>query len=441
MRSFIIILLFFLSCICNAQIITTIAGTDSAGYSGNGGFAINAQINNVTTLRFDKDGNLYLSDSYNNVIRKIDKAGRISNFAGNGHGAGSLTTGFYSGDGGPTTSAELTWPTDIAFDVSGNAYIVDGGNNVIRKVNNSGIITTIAGNGIAEHTGDGDSATKAGLNGPYGIAIDVKGNIYISEVNSRTIRRIDSKGIITTIAGGGSSLANNIPATTASFVYPGFIALNNNGDLFIPDWTHYRVCKVDASGTLTIVAGNGIAGNNGDGGLAINAELTAPTSVSFDDTGNMYISDNFAYVIRKVNKSGIISTIAGNGLQGFSGDGGPALLASFNDPNGPIIGPDGNLYISDIDNHRIRKVTYTTSVFDVVNNLVFSITPDPSKDQVAIQTDQQITNIEINNSIGQTLYNHAFNNTKSIQLSINDWPAGVYFVRINNTYVQKLIKE
>lgn len=421
------------------QIISTVAGNGTKGYSGNGGIAINAHLYYPSDIVFDKDGNMYISDENNNVVRKIDASGIISGFAGNGFGAGTLSGG-YAGDGGIATAAELYSPIGLAFDTSGNLYVADEGNNVVRKIDKLGMITTIAGNGSDVFSGDGGPATSAGM-APYGIAIDQKNNIYIADGVNLRVRKINTSGIISTVAGGGTSLADGIPATDAKLVYPGLIAISPSQELYIPDWTHHKVRKVDAAGIITTIAGNGTSGNNGDGGLAVDAELEAPNSITFDEDGNFYISDDIANVVRKVNTTGIISTIAGNGTQGYSGDGGLAIEAQLDDPTGALIGPDRNLYFAEANNNIIRKVAYSSAVLNTASNRTYPVYPNPAKDHITIKAYQQITNIEISNTIGQIVYNHAFYNAKNVQLPINSWPAGIYFVRVNDAWIQKLVKE
>lgn len=197
-----------------------------------------------------------------------------------------------------------------------------------------GIITTFAGNSFYGHTGDGGQATAAELEYPYGIAIDLTGNIYFTDGGSGTIRKINIAGIITTIAGNGSFgySGDGGPATSAEMRIPGGIAINNSGDIFFTDWASKVVRKINNMGIITTIAGNGVVGNTGDGGEATNATLNAPNGVNLDGAGNIYISDNFANVVRKVDASGIISTVVRIGTIGFSGDGGPATSAQFNRP-------------------------------------------------------------------------------------------------------------
>jgi hypothetical protein len=277
----------------------------------------------------------------------------IHTVAGNG-------TQAYAGDNGPATSASLNNPRDVAFDQSGNLYIADGGNQRVRKVDASGTITTVAGNGTAGYSGDGGSATSATLRYPESVVVDTTGNLYIADSNNNVIRKVDTGGIITTV-----------PATVGVLNFPSGLALDASGNLYIADSGNNRVRKVDTSGTtITTVAGTGTAGFSGDGGPATGASLNNPYGVGFDSSGNLYIADRNNQRIRKVSVgSGIISTVAGNGTQGFSGDGGPALSASFYWPRKVVVNSAGSLFIADEFNNRVRKVDGTTgNIFTVAGD-------------------------------------------------------------------------
>lgn len=436
MRAVFYICLFF-SLHVNAQVITTIAGNGTAGYIGDGGLAVNAEFNQPRIIVFGQSGDMYVVDANNNVIRKIDTSGVISTIIGNG-------TAGYSGDNGPAIAAQLNSPSDIAFDKRGNIYIADGMNFVIRKVNTSGIISTIAGNGGSGYSGDGGAAILAGLGVPYGIAVDQIGNIYVSISNHYQVRKIDTFGIITTIAGNGINgfSGDGGNATLAEFGPPGFITVGNNGNIYIPDWQNHRIRMVNSSGIITTIAGNGTAGSGGDGGLAIDAELRTPNCVRQDDTGNVYISDGYVEVVRKINSTGIISTIAGNGVAGFDGDGGPAINAKFNNPNSAMIGPDNNLYIADINNNRIRKVTSNVGINNTKPQQPnVSIYPNPATNQMSISATNKIKTLVITNTVGQVVFTRSNINTEKLEVDIKDLAAGIYFLQINNTWVQKFVKQ
>jgi len=313
-----------------AQIITTVTGNGTQGYSGDGGQAINAELYGPAGMAVDTEGNIYIPDEGNNRIRKVNTTGFISTIAGTGIAG-------YSGDGGQATAAELYDPTGLAFDVNGNLYIADYENERIRKINTAGIITTVAGKSTHGYSGDGGQATAAELYSPMGISIDAVGNLYIADANNSCIRKVNTAGIITTIAGSGSSFfgggysGDGGAATAAELYSPQGVSTDAIGNVYIYDNGNNRIRMVNTAGIISTVAGNGIQGFSGDGGQATAAGLYLlnGSGVTIDVLGNLYISDWGNERIRKVNSLGIISTIAGNGTIGFSGDGGQAINAEL----------------------------------------------------------------------------------------------------------------
>ena len=347
-------LVFLCTISAHAQIITTVAGNGSAGYTGDGGPATAAEIYYDFEVATDNFGNFFISDWYSyNSVRKVDAYGIINRFAGNG------TYGF-SGDGGPATAAQLAYTYGLCADPTGNVYISDWGNWRIRKVNTSGIISTYAGNGSLGYSGDGGPATAAQIGYCYGIASDASGNIFFSDYYNRRIRRIDAtSGIITTIAGTGGSggSGDGGPATAATFTYPWFLACDPSGNVYVSDYSVDRIRKIDMStGIISNYAGTGTYSFTGDGGPATAATLYEPTGIAIDGAGNLYISDLANERVRKVNTSGIITTIGGNGTWGYSGDGGPATAAEMKYPYGLAVDGSQSVYICDYDNWRIRKI-------------------------------------------------------------------------------------
>ena len=351
---FLLPLVLMLSLSSHAQIITTVAGNGTAGFSGDGGPATAAEIYYDFEIATDNYGNFFLGDWYSyGEVRKVDAYGIINRFAGNG------TYGF-SGDGGPATAAQLSYNYGVCADPSGNVYICDWGNWRIRKVNTSGIISTYAGNGTLSYSGDGGPATAASLGYCWGIASDPSGNIYVSDYYYRHIRRIDaSTGIITTIAGtgGSGSSGDGGPATAATFISPWFLACDPSGNVYVSDYSVDRIRKIDMStGIISNYAGTGSFGFSGDGGAATAATFDDPMGIAIDGAGNLYISDLYNERIRKVNTSGIITTIGGNGTYGYSGDGGPATAAEFKYPYGIAVDGSQSVYIADYENWRVRKI-------------------------------------------------------------------------------------
>ncbi len=430
-------------------VISTVAGTGSYGYSGNGGQATSAQIGTPTGVAVDSSGNLYIVDSSNSAIRKVTTGGVITNVAGNG-------TSGYSGDGGQATAAELSYPTTVTVDASGNLYIVDNGNEIIRKVSTGGVITTIAGtHNSYGSSGDGGPATSARLAAPYGVAVDSSGDIFISDASYR-VREVTPDGTIHTYAGNGTSgdTGDDGPATSAS-VSAFNVTTDSSGDLFIEDFSDNVIREVvpalilpvtgnptstvltasapsivagqsltltvtvsdaasdsisggtvtfkdgtttlgtatlangsaslpvsnlavgqhdltasyggqtdylaSASGltptsTIETIAGTGAEGYSGDGGPATTAELSSPYSVAYNSQGDLFIADFGANVVREVTPAGVISTIAGTGTAGYTGDGGQATQAELNNPAGLAVDASGDVFIADFGNHVIREV-------------------------------------------------------------------------------------
>ncbi len=285
------------------------------------------------------------------------KAQNINTVAGN-------ATGGYLSDGVPATSTELHNPTTIAKDAAGNLYIADYSNARVRMVNPAGIISTIAGTGVAGYNFDNVPATTAKLNQPNGVAVDAAGNIYIAEMAGNRIRKINTSGIITTIAGNGTSgiTGDGGPATSALVNHPSNIAIDGGGDIYISDWGNNEIRMINTSGNMIKIAGTGIGGYSGDG-IATAQKLAAPYSVSLDALGNLYLSDENNDILRKINLStGILTTIAGTAVTpGSTGDGGPATAAKFNHPDG-IVANAGQLYIADFGNNKIRVINLTTGI-------------------------------------------------------------------------------
>ena len=422
--------------------IETIAGNGVAGYSGDGGAAILCELDNPDYLVFDHATNIYIADEHNHVVRKVNTSGIITTIAGNGFGAG-LSDGGYSGDNGPATAAMLSRPSTVGIDRAGNIYITEFGNNTIRKVTPSGIISTIAGTGIAGYSGDNGPATHAMLNDPLGLAFDSIGNLYFSDNSNRRIRKIDvTTGIITTIAGTGTAgySGDNGPATAAEMRISGYLAFSPTGELYIPEYYNHVIRKIDHSGVITTIAGTGTSGYTGDNGPATAAKLVSVFSIIFDSLGNMYLSDRVIGVIRKINTSGIITTIAGIGSVGYGGDNGPATAAQFNtDVNCSAIDAYGNLYIADPNNNRIRRIVFdetaVNNVYKQANKI--SIYPNPAQNEVTIKSTTAIASVEVVNMMGQVVvapFGKASGqaaSSKEVLLDIRSLPAGVYFVKVN----------
>ena len=346
-------------------VISTVAGNGSGSFAGDGGVATSASLASPSGVAVDSAGNLYVADTGNHRIRKITAAtGIISTVAGNG-------PYLYAGDGGAATSASLSYPKGVAVDSAGNFYVADSGHNLIRKVTAAtGLITTVAGNGRCCYTGDGGAATSASLFSPSSVTIDQTGNLYVADSYNHRIRKITAAtGIISTVAGNDTYgfTGDGGAATSASLYIPMGVAVDNAGNLYVADSSNGRIRKITmATGVITTVAGNNSSGFTGDGGPATSASLQYPAGITIDSAGNLYIADH-AGLIRKVTAAtGVISTVAGNRISDFIGDGGAATSAGLLSPQGVAVDSVGNFYVADRLSHRIRKVTAATGVITTV---------------------------------------------------------------------------
>ncbi|MEE8269542.1 MAG: SMP-30/gluconolactonase/LRE family protein [Nitrospinaceae bacterium] len=334
-------------------IITTVAGNGKAGFNGDGGLALGASLNNPAGLTFDRNGNLYIADRNNHRIRKVSPHGIITTVAGNGLAE-------FDGDDGPATEASLNLPSDVAYDAKGNLYISDRSNTRIRKVDSQGIITTFAGLGVPWFGGDNDLALDAFLKFPFGITLDQQGNLYIADRGNNQIRKVDNDGIITTVAGDGlfASRGDQGPATQANLAYPTNVVVDKKGNLYIADRNNSLVRKVTPLGIISSIAGTGKTHFNGDQGLATQTNLHLPFALALSpDEENLYIVDRSHFRIRKLNfQNQRIETIAGNGKNLSKGDQGYALGATLEIPSGLIMDKEGNLLVADQMHNKIRKI-------------------------------------------------------------------------------------
>jgi trimeric autotransporter adhesin len=430
-RLFISVLILFVSFVSKAQFINTIAGNGSTAFGGDGGPLINAKLWTPTDIIFDPAGNMYIADNCNHRIRKVDNSGIITTIVGTGVLGNS-------GDGGPATSAQLAFPIGITFDAAGNLYIADSWNNNIRKVNTSGVITTIAGTGASGYSGDGGPAINATFNSLGGVSIDAAGNIYVPDGNNNRIRKISPAGTITTYMGNGTSgnTGNGGPPASAKVSLPAYTFMDNTGNLYIAEAGNNCIRKVNTSGIVSTVAGlmTTTPAYAGDGGPAVSARMNFPTGLKLDAAGNIYIADRYNNVIRKVNTSGIISTYAGNVTNGFSGDGGPATSAQLNEPYGLGVDVSGNVYITDSNNERIRKITLTQDIDNELfesNDLVY---PNPANSflNLHFKTNSERT-VTLLDELGQELFTAKCNDDLKIDLS--EFAPGVYILNTRSNEV------
>ena len=336
-------------------IIDTLAGRGTQGDRGDGGPASRAELNFPRSVAVDPEGNVYVADTRNHRIRKIDTAGLISTFAGTGEDGDS-------GDGGPATDAELCYPTGVATDVAGNVYVADRWNHRVRKVDTDGVISTVAGTGSPGGNGDGGSAIEAQLAFPVAVAVDPSGNVYVAEGGSHRIRKVSVDGVITRFAGTGTAgfSGDGGPAARARLANPAGVASDATGNVYFADAWNHRIRRVDASGVISTFAGTGDRVDGGDGGPAAEAQLAYPAAIASGPAGDLYV---VTYVpstgnrrIRKIGADGMISAFAGTGGEGYAGDADPAPAAQLAYPLGVAVDADGNVYIADARNARVRVV-------------------------------------------------------------------------------------
>jgi hypothetical protein len=529
MKYWIWIIVILISMKSSAQIITTFAGTGSTVFSGEGVPATSAGLPGASGIAFDKQGNCYLADVVNSYrIRKVTANGIISTISGIGVAG-------YSGDGGPATAARLGGPGGIDLDTAGNVYFSDGPNNRVRKIDKStGIISTIAGTGAGTYGGDGGAATLADLYNPQDVRCDTLGNIYIGAFYDNRIRKVDASGNINTIAGGGAGgLGDGGPATAAQLVAPWGVEIDDTGNVYLAQTAGTstitnRIRKINTAGIITTIAGNGAWAYTGDGVPATSASMGA-RFITFDASGQLFISDYSNNRVYKVDHSGILHLVAGNGSSASAGDGGPATAASLWGPGPIAFDPCGNLYISDLGGRRIRKITFnppttptvtiagittasvgatvtvdaavtgagssytikwlnkgiqfaTTTVPNVTYTKVagtdtitarvvpavtycydsttsaphmvsestvsvswllqgaFSVYPNPGHSTLSISGGEVIKSVTITNLVGEVLINEQ-PDKEAIQINIAHLQPGMYLMRINAMYVQRFMKE
>ena len=526
MKGALYFIFFALPLITNAQIITTVAGTGSSGYNGDGIPATTAKLYQPGEVYIDSTGYIYIADCFNCRVRKVDDAGTIYTIAGNG------SAGF-SGDNGPATAAELSNGIGkIAKDFKGNLYIADGNNHRIRKVAAvTQIITTYAGNGSGTYAGDGGQATDASLFYPGHLAIDNAGNLYISDVDNYRIRRVDTFGIITTYAGTGAlgSTGDGGPATAATFASTQGLACDAGGNLLVCDRNNGKVRVINAATKIiTTIAGNGSSGFSGSG-VAATATGMVPEGIAVDGFGNVYLADYHNNRVYKINSSGIINSIAGTGASGYNGDGILADTAELQYVYDVALDLCGNIFIADGNNERIRKINYpstaqtltlttpisaaigstvtlsatitggccthTDSVIWMDKGVVFATTatptvnftktmstdsisaiaigcgdtavsgvyvvtrnttglsgasenqnsftyyPNPAFSQLYLSAGVDIESVIITDLLGHIVIQSSAVTGQTAKFDVNSLPTGVYFVKLNNRWVQRFIKE
>ncbi len=408
----------------SAHIITTIAGGGSSGL-GDGGQATACELDHPSGVALDAAGNLYIADRENNRIRKVAISGVVTTIAGTG-AAG------YSGDGGPATLAALDGPFAIAIGTSGDIYFSEADNSIIRKIDPTGLIATVAGTGVPGYNGDGILAITAQLSGPGGIAIDDTGNIYVADFDNNRVRKINTSGIISTVAGTGVAghTGDGSNAVFATLDQPEGLALDLYGSIYIAEYRNDCIRKIASTGVISTLSGS-ISGYGGDGGPATAAKLYSPMGVCVDLGGNVYISDAFNNRIRVITQDGIINTVAGTGTGGLYGDGGDPKDAELSRPVGITVDPSNKLYIADYGNDRIR--TFKSQVLvDAPRNSSsnVSIFPNPNNGAFTLQVPsvtEEVAKVVVCDAFGRQVAELVAptNSPTPIELSV---PPGIYFL-------------
>jgi hypothetical protein len=437
-----IVVFLFATIFTKAQyIITTFAGTGNENFSGDGGLAPLADLNGSGGVDLGNSGEVYIADKYNERVRVVNTSNIISTFAGDG------TSGF-GGDGGAAISANFSAPTGVAVGHAANTvFITDYFNNRVRKVT-GGIISTFAGNGSLGFSGDGGLATSASLYYPYEVATDIGGNVYICDRYNHRVRKVaNATGIITTIAGNGSAgySGDGGAATSASLNYPSAVYVDPFGIIYIADQENQRVRKI-SGGIITTVAGNGIAGFSGDGGPATSAQLYSPHGIFVDGAGNLYIADSDNNRVRKVSSGGIITTIAGTGVGGYSGDGGLGTAAQLTYPTKVAVSNSGLVYVADYNNDVIRLLTPMVGIDENSGTENLGIYPNPGDGifSVVVPSSLNLTGSKmtsVTNLLGEVVWSKEIYLVAGSPLvvDITDQPSGIYFIHIGSS-IQRIVK-
>lgn len=418
----------------HAQDIYTYAGNGTAAFAGDGGQASAAELTYPEGVCVDDSGNVYIADG-NNAIRKVNHVtGIITTVAGTGVGG-------ISPDGGQATSSQILQPLDVAVDDSGNIYFSETANNKIRIVTKkTGILSTIAGIGSYGFSGDGGPATAAEIFYPYGLVVDAAHDVYFADEDNYRIRKVTySTGIINTLAGNGTMGYNNdgIQATAAELNYPTGVALDEMGNVYISDYGNHRIRMVDISnGIISTYAGDGTPGSNGDGSPATAAQLNYPAGVAFDINGNLYIADEHNNKVREVDSlTGIITTVAGNGAVGNSGDGGLAIAAELQYDYGVAVDKSGNFFIADAGNNKVREVIgIPTGISYTLLNSSIEIYPNPASDKMYVSGLQQNSLLKLYTITSQLVWSeNSINNSWITEIPLSNLPNGIYFLNVQSS--------
>ncbi len=412
-----------------AQTITTIAGTGTNGYNGDGIAAVSAQFNHPQDIAFDIAGNMYICDADNDRIRKVNSAGIISTIAG-------TSTGGYNGDDIDATNAQISYPSSIAIDAAGNIFFTDDHNYRIRKINTSGIITTIAGTGTSGFKGSNVAASSAQIGACFGIAVDQTGNLYYDDIGNQKVCKVDNSGMLTVLAGQtfGVHTGDGGPATAAGLAYPSGLARDAAGNIYFAEHGGNTIRKIDTHGMISTIAGTGTSGYAGDGGPATAALLHFPFSVTVDKDGNIFFPDQNSAIRRIDHASGIIITVAGTGSGGYNGDNIAATAAMISSPGCVKTDAAGSLYIADWGNNRVRYIKNT--VFTELNETRqpgLSVYPNSNDGKffMNIRTPTEETvSITVSDFQGRIVASMDERTNREVAVNLREYPEGVYVLTV-----------
>lgn len=411
----------------NAQSVSTLAGSGTAG-SVNGTGA-SASFNYPTGVGTDVSGNVYVADYFNNKIRKITPSGVVTTFAGSGN-VGSLD--------GTGTSARFYRPLSLTVDTSGNVYVADTYNSKIRKITPTGDVTTLAGGSTAGNL-DG-TGSAASFYWPTAVAVDASGNVYVADTNNNLIRKVTSSGVVTTIAGDTTVGSVDANGTAASFSSPNGIAVDSSGNIFVSDFGNQKIRKISPTGDVTTFAGNGSTGNLD--GLGTSATFDGPSGITIDVSGNLYVADRNNNLIRKITSNGNVTTYAGDGSAG-SIDATP-LSSSFNTPYSVAADISGNIFVADFSNHKIRQIVNNLSYKSQKLGTHINIYPNPVGDIINIDlAESDVVVSTLYDSLGKQILSKKLNFLKN-SINVSQLPLGIYFLKIEDdkgVAFQKILKQ
>ena len=413
------------------QMIATVAGNGSAGFSGDGGPATDATFNTPSGIAADKFGNFFIADDINEVIHVVHPDGTIWRFAGNGSSG-------YGGDGSPATDAQLSLPfgtVGMVADSLGDIYFTDGAR--IRMVNSLGIITTIAGTGITGSTGDGGPATSATFSSPSGLIFDKFGRLYVADFLGNNVRMIDNDGIISTVVGNGllGFSGDGGPATDAAIKSPIAVSVDASMNIYVADYGNFRFRQIIPSGIIsTFAGGNSLGVRSCFGCLATTLKLPCPSGVAVDGDGNVFLSDCINEMLYKVNTSGIINPLSGAPtVHGFSGDGGPASSAVLSSPTSLCVDNEGNILFIDKSNYRVRKILFNKTGTNTSGSGMkcISILPNPTTGYFTVTVPQTTGtgSVTVYDMLGKVITTGTLNGPGPMQFHLAA-PPGTYIVQV-----------